>query len=397
MTADIALPGATTFDGLLAWCREQRRNGPVRYNEAQDAWELFDHADVSRVLLDPATFSSDFSGLAPSQPDFDLFLKGDITGIDPPRHRKLRGLVSQALTPRMVAELASRIRAHVEGLLDETGGAAGFDFVEVLADPLPILVMSELLGIPASDWPVLRGWARTMLGTDVGDDTTDADIARAMAELAPTMRAMNAYLAAHIQRMRARPGADLTSRLILAELDGERLADDEILGFIGNMLAAGHITMIAHLTNIVAMLDEHPDVAAVLRADPSARPAAMEEVLRYRPPFPQFGRRTTGDVEIAGITIPGDRMITLWVASANRDPSRFDQPDLFDIHREPNPHVTFGKGIHFCLGAAVARLETMTALDVLLRRYGEIKVGPGVEFRNPWLVTAAKRLPVEVS
>ncbi|HEX4722805.1 MAG TPA: cytochrome P450 [Pseudonocardiaceae bacterium] len=395
MTVSDLAPDPTTFDGMIAWCREQRRHGPVRYNEHQNGWELFDHADVGRVLFDPVTFSSDFSGLAPSQEDFDLFVKGDITGVDPPRHRKLRGLVSQALTPRMIADLAPRIRIRTDALLDEVGDE--FDLVDALADPLPIMVIAELLGIPVADWPLLRGWATVMLGSDdVRDDTTNEDIARALAELAPTVRELNAYLAAHVQHCRAHPGDDLTSRLVAAEVDGQRLADDEILGFVGSLLSAGHITMTALLTSAIVLLDQHPDAAAELRADPTKRPAAFEEVLRCRPPFPQIGRRTTGAVEIAGTSIPADSMITLWVAAANRDGTRFADPDTFDIHRRPNPHLAFGHGIHFCVGAPLARLEAAIVLDVLFGRYTDIAVAPAPEFRNPWLMTTAKRLPVAV-
>jgi cytochrome P450 len=393
---DLAPPDAS-FDEMIAWCRTQRRNGPVRYNEHQQGWELFDHADVARVLFDPATFSSDFSGLAPTQEDFDLFIKGDITGVDPPRHRKLRSLVSQALTPRMVADLAPRIRANTVDLLDRLDGADRFELVDALADPLPIVVIAEMLGIPATDWPLLRGWATVMLGSDdVRDDTTQEDMARALAELAPTVREMNAYLMDHVRRCRKRPGDDLTSRLVAADVDGQHLDDDEILGFVGSLLSAGHITMTAMLTSAIVLLDQHPDAAAEVRAEPAARPAALEEVLRCRPPFPQIGRRTTTEVEIAGTTIPADSIITLWVAAANRDGTRFTEPDRFDIHRKPNPHLAFGHGIHFCVGAPLARLEAGIVLDVLFDRYREIVVDPAPEFRNPWLLTTAKRLPLVV-
>jgi cytochrome P450 len=397
---DLGTPGTSAFDSMIAWCREQRRNGPVRYNEAQQSWEFYDYADVAHVLSDPATFSSDFSGLAPSQEDFDLFIKGDITGVDPPRHRKLRNLVSQALTPRMVAGLAPRIRARTEALLDALDGAERFDMVDALADPLPIMVIAEMLGIPIDDWPLLRDWASTMLGNDdVRDDMTQEDMERALVDLAPTVRELNTYLREHIQRCRADPGDDLTGRLIAAEVDGQRLDDDEILGFVGAVLSAGHITMTAMLTSAIVLLDANPQAAAELRADPAPRPAALDEVIRCRPPFPQIGRRTTTEVEIAGTTIPANAMITLWVAAANRDPARFADPDRFDIHRKPNPHLAYGHGIHFCVGAPLARLEASVVLDTLFDRYRDITIAadPPTEFRNPWLLTTAKYLPLSVA
>jgi cytochrome P450 len=310
----------------------------------------------------------------------------------------MRSLISQAYTPRMVADLAPRIRACAVDLLDQVDGADGFDLVEVLADPLPIAVIADMLGIPVTDWPLLHKWENVLLGEDdVSEDTTPEDITRVLEGMAPTVREMNQYLRAHVQRCRAHPGDDLTSRLVAAEVDGQRLADDEILGFVGSLLSAGHITMTAMLTSMIVLLDQHPDAAAEVRADPTARPAALEEVLRCRPPFPRVGRRTTREVEIAGTSIPADNMVSLWVAAANRDETKFAEPDRFDIHRKPNPHLAFGHGIHFCVGAPLARLEATIVLDVLFDRYREIAVAPGVEFRNPWLITTAKRLPVLVA
>jgi len=389
----------TTFDGMIAWCRDQRRLGPVRYNENQQTWGIFDHADVTRVMSDPVTFSSDCTGLAPSQEDFDLLAKGDITGIDPPRHRQLRNLVSQAFTPRTVADLAPRVRADTVRLLDQLDGADRFDLVDALADPLPLMVIAEMLGVPEADWPLLRGWETILIGDDedVREDTTPEEIAGALDRLAPTVRDMNDYFRDHVRRCREHPGDNVTSRLVTAAVDGQTLTDDEILSFVASLMSAGHVTMTAMLTSAIVLLDQHPDATAELRTNPAARPAALEEVLRCRPPFPRLGRRTTREVTIAGTTIPADSMITLWVAAANRDGARFTDPDRFDIHRTPNPHLAFGHGIHFCLGTALARLEAAVVLDVLFARYREIAVEPGPEFRNPWLLTTAQRLPVVVS
>jgi cytochrome P450 len=399
LTVPDSPPDPTSHDAMIAWCREQRRDGPVRFNGNQQAWELFDYVDVTRALFDPVTFSSDFSGVAPSQEDFDLFIRGDITGIDPPRHRKLRGLVSQALTPRTVAALAPRITAIAGGLLDQLEGAEQFDLVEAIADPLPIMVIAEMLGIPVADWPLLRQWSAIMLGRDeVGDDTTPEQIAQALEELAPTVREMNRYLAGHVRRCRARPGDDLTSQLIAAEVDGQRLDDEEILGFVGALLSAGHITMTSLLTSVVVLLDQHPDAAAAVRAEPGVRPGALEETMRYRPAFPQLGRRTTREVEVAGTTIPADAMVTLWVAAANRDAAKFPEPDHFDVHRKPNAHLALGHGIHFCVGAPLARLEASIVLTMLLDRYRDMAVAADrpVRFRNPWLIASAARLPMTV-
>src|SRR5262249_21689951 len=163
--------------------------------------------------------------------------------------------------------------------------------------------------------------------------------------IAPTMRDMNSYLLGHIRGRRAHPADDLTSHLVAAEMDGERLDDEEIVGFIGLLMIAGHITTTALLGNAILILDQHPDAAAALRADPTLLPAAIEEVLRFRSPFPRLARRTATQVRIEQHTISPDQIILLWVASANRDSAQFPDPDRFDIHRTPNPHLAFGHGI----------------------------------------------------
>jgi len=233
----------------------------------------------------------------------------------------------------------------------------------------------------------------------MNQQTTEIKLDPALFEaIAPTMREMNAYLLAHIQRRRARPADDLTSDLVAAEMDGERLDDEEIVGFIGLLMIAGHITTTALLGNAILILDEHPDAAAALRADPTLLPAAIEEVLRFRSPFPRLARRTAAEVSIEQHTIGTDQIILLWVASANRDGAQFPDPDRFDIHRTPNPHLAFGHGIHFCLGAPLARLEARIALGILLERYRTIAVARDqpVQFYNPWTIISAKRLPVRV-
>jgi cytochrome P450 len=212
------------------------------------------------------------------------------------------------------------------------------------------------------------------------------------------MREMNAYFLDYIRSRRARPGNDLTSKLVQAEVDGERLADEEIVGFVGLLLIAGHITTTATLGNSVVSFQDNPDAVAEVRADPRLLPAAIEEVLRVRTPFPRLGRITRVDTEVGGVRIPAGQIVLPWLTAANRDERVFTEPHRFDIHRKPNPHVTFGHGIHFCLGAPLARLEARVALRLLLERYRDIEVAGDeqVEHRNPWTMVAVTRLPLEV-
>jgi len=401
-TTSRAAPGPFTLEALLDWLRHQREAGSIRHDEQQRIWQVFGYADAERMLSDPGVFSSDFSEIMPHQRDFDLFARGNFVRMDPPKHRKLRGLVSQAFTPRMVTGLAPRVAEVTGELLDGLRGAERFDLVDRLAYPLPVIVIAELLGIPVEDRAIFRQWAETLFSSN--QQTTELRLDEAALKalfdaVAPTMREMNSYLLAHIQRRRARPVDDLTSALVGAEVDGERLDDQEIVGFIGLLLLAGHITTTALLGNSILSFDEHPNAAVELRADPSRLPVAIEEVLRYRSPFPRLVRRAAGNAELHGHAIAANEIVILWVASANRDPAQFSDPDRFDIRRTPNPHLAFGHGIHFCLGAPLARLEARIALGMLLERYREIAVAHDepAEFYNPWTMISAKQLPVHVS
>jgi cytochrome P450 len=400
-TTSTTEPTPFTLEALLSWLRRQRDVGSIHHEEQKHIWQVFGYAEVERILSNPRAFSSDFSGIMPAQRDFDLFARGNFVRMDPPRHRKLRGLVSQAFTPRMIHGLAHRIAELTAELLDNLGGADRFDLVDGLAHPLPVIVIAELLGIPVADRTIFRHWADTLFSQNEQTSEIKLDEAtlRALFDaVAPTMREMNGYLLAHIQDRRARPANDLMTELVNAEVDGERLDDQEIVGFVGLLLIAGHITTTALLGNAIITLDEHPEAAAELRADPTRLPAVIEEVLRYRPPFPRLARRAATDVDLDGLTIGANQVIILWVASANRDGAQFPDPDRFDIHRTSNPHLAFGHGIHFCLGAPLARLESKIALGILLERYRWIAVGGDepVEFHNPWSMISAKRLPVVV-
>lgn len=393
---------AHTLPDLLAWLERARRRGQVHHDDTQQCWQVLGHPEGSRVLADPGTFSSDLGDLMPRQEDVELFQRGNFVRMDPPRHRRLRGLVSQAFTPRTVAGLAPRIAEVTRGLLDAGGGDRGerLDLIDDLAYPLPVMVIAELLGLPTSDRPVFRRWADALF--DRGNVEPDTSLPRLSAQAvrrsAPTMREMNGYLLDRLRASRARPGDDLTSRLVQAEVDGHRLDDTEIVGFVGLLLLAGHVTTTATLGNTVLCFDEHPDAASQVRADPTLLPAAIEEVLRVRTPFPRLARRATTDAEVGGAVIPAGDLVVTWLTAANRDERVFGDPDRFDLHRPANPHLTFGHGIHFCLGAPLARLEARIALGILLERYREIAVATDVpvEHRDPWLMVGATRLPLDV-
>jgi cytochrome P450 len=382
-----------TFEHFLAWLEDSRRLGQVHFDDKSQCWHVLGHPETSAVLSTPAVFSSDLTALQPEQDDLALFQRGNFVRMDPPQHRKLRTLVSQAFTPKVVAGLEPRIAELTTRLLDRAGER--FDLIDALAYPLPVIVIAELLGIPTSDQGLFRRWADVLLGQEIDPDQAVAEASgQAVAAVAPTMREMNAYFLDHIRSRRTHPGSDLTSRLVAAEVDGERLADEEIVGFVGLLLIAGHITTTATLGNSVVCFEDNPDAAAEVRADPALLPAAIEEVLRVRTPFPRLGRITTADAEVGGVSIPAGQIVLPWLTAANRDERVFAEPHRFDILRRPNPHLTFGHGIHFCLGAPLARLEARVALGLLLQRYWDIEVADGVEHRNPWTMVAVAKLPL---
>ncbi|MFB7741710.1 MULTISPECIES: cytochrome P450 [Streptomyces] len=399
VSTDQKTSDAFLLDELPGRWRDLCAAGPIRRDERQGVWQVVDHETSSAVLADPATYSSDLSSLAPTQEDFATFTQGNFVGMDPPEHRKLRALVSQAFTPRVVQGLEPRIAAVCDRLLNSVVDQDRFDLVETLAYPLPIIVIAELLGIPAEEHRTFQDWASVLFGGDqLGEAPDMADLERALAAIAPTVREMNSYMLDHIRGCRAAPGDDLTSRLIAAEVDGVRLTDQEMVGFVALLLVAGHITTTALLGNAVVTLDRHPEAAAALRKDPDLIPPAVEEVLRWLPPFPELGRRVTRPVVLDGHELAADSMVMVHLGAANRDPARFERPDVFLADRRPNPHLTFGHGIHFCFGAPLARLEARIALNMMNERFRNLAIPSydDIVLQNPAVLIGVRHLPVEV-
>ncbi|GAA0434490.1 cytochrome P450 [Actinoplanes capillaceus] len=385
---------------LLAWLERLRGRGQVVHDDKQHCWHVLGHPEASAVLSDPGAFSSDLSGLVPRQEDFALFEQGTFVRMDPPRHRKLRGLVNQAFTPRVVALLEPRIAQVTNELLDGAGGETRVDLIERLAYPLPVIVIAELLGIPASDRPIFHRWADDLFNQQNIDPEQSllATATEQMDTVVPTIREMNTYLLQRIRARRADLADDLMSKLILAEVDGEHLADEEIIGFVGLLLLAGHITTTATLGNAILCFEENPEAAAAVRDDPGLLPDTIEEVLRYRTPFSRLARLTTRGVRTGEVDIPAGAVVMPWLAAANRDERVFTEPNRFDVHRTRNPHLAFGHGIHFCIGAPLARLEARVALGIMFQRYADISVAADepVEEVNPWLMTSVNRLPLDL-
>lgn len=353
----------------LEWQRAMRDTEPVWWDPGTGSWNVFRYQDAATVLGDHRTFSSDFSSVFPDRAELT---EGSILAQDPPRHHQLRSLVSQAFTPRAVADLAPRVARLAGELLDRGSGRDRVELVGDLAHPLPVIVIAELLGVPAEDRPRFKAWADALLEEGRADPRDRA----ALDAVAARLRRFHDYLQDHVRERRARPRPDLLTRLVTAELDGRRLGDQEIVGFATLLLLAGHITTTILLGNAVRCLDEHPGAQAALRADATLIPAAVEEVLRYRSPFARTSRVTTSAVRLGDRVIGPEQLVHVWLLSANHDERRFERPDDFVVDRRPNPHLAFGRGIHFCLGAPLARLEATIALGLLLRRWSRLRLDP---------------------
>ncbi|WP_433696930.1 cytochrome P450 [Nocardiopsis sp. CA-288880] len=381
---------------LLAWLRRRREHTPVWADEETGSFHVFRHADAVRVLSEPDLFSSDFSALAPPpDPGSPDFSSGALSVTDPPFHGRLRGLISQAFTPRTVAGLEGRIGEVTDQLLDSLDGRTEIDLVSDIAYPLPVTVIAELLGIPSQDQDLFRSWAELLL-----PDVQEVRVGRLgdgpqPAERARRLNMMRDYLLSHVRDRRGKDRGDLISRLVAAEQDGERLTDDQAVNFSAFLLLAGHLTTTLLLGNALLCLQEEPGAMARLREDRSLVPAAVEETLRHRPPVVFQYRLAKRDTEIGGVPVPAGRIVVSWVLSANRDAERFPDPDRFLLDRGSVPHLTFSHGIHYCLGAPLARMEAVTLFNRLLDRYGTIECGEPVFQRRPD-VFGVRSLPLHV-
>ncbi|MET8337974.1 cytochrome P450 [Streptosporangium canum] len=383
------------------WLHGPRSRRPVEYDVDAGMWNVYGYPELQEILGDPATFSSDTMRLVPKDliPGGDEFsMAGFITQIDPPEHGKLRKLVSNAFTRKVVADLEPRIAALTHELLDAARDRGKLELVTDLAYPLPVIVIAELLGVPGGDRALFKQWADALFQRDTKislakpAEQQNVDL---QATLKP-WKEMSAYLAGHAAERRRQPRADLLTKLVEAEVDGERLPDDQVVNFAIILLLAGHITTTMLLGNTVLCLDAFPEQQDKVRADRASIPAVIEESLRLFTPFAALGRATTRDVELGGVTIPADHMVMAWLGAANRDPRQFPDPEVFDPGRDPNPHLGFGRGIHFCLGAPLARLEGRVALNILLDRVNPLRTDPGdpVEFIPTPTMTGVRRLPL---
>lgn len=335
------------------WYETMRENEPVRYDEDHQRWDVFRYDDVKRVLSDYETFSS--AGVS----DFDPggALGTVMTDVDPPEHNRLRGVVDEYFKPGNLRELRPSIRSIVDDQLDQAlEDGADVEVISELTAPVTVLTISRLLGIPSDQWDVIRQWSFTSdMETDIGQ----------------MFEQMSEYFGELIQERRQDPRDDLLS--VIADPETP-LSEDERVAFCILLFLAGHGTTTHAVGNALWTLEEQ-GLYEALRDGEIDRKSTFEEVLRYRRPVHSIaGRRTTEEVELNGTVIPAGEQVTSWIGAANRDSRQFDDPDRFDPDRRPNPHIAFGFGLHYCLGAPLAKLEGDVILKAVTDRIETIEL-----------------------
>jgi pimeloyl-[acyl-carrier protein] synthase len=372
-----------------------REKDPV-HQSPMGFWVLTRYDDVVMSLRDPRFGRDGFAPLLEANygPEgAEGNLPRSMLMRDPPDHTRLRTLVNKAFTPRVIEGMRSHIQSIVDRLLDRVQGTRTMDVIADLAYPLPVTVICEMLGVPLEDHEAIRGWSSDIARSlDAIGLLADPDVVKRGGD---ARRALGEYFRRLLPERRRNPQADLLSLLIAAEEQGDRLNEGELLAMCMLLFIAGHETTVNLIGNGLLALLDHPDQLEKLRDAPALIPVAVEELLRYDSPVQRTARITNADVEIQGRQIPTGSMVVAAIGAANRDPSHFVDPDRLDIARADNRHVAFGFGIHFCIGAPLARVEGQIALATLLRRMPTIAPRPAApDWRESSTLRGLKTLPV---
>lgn len=360
------------------------------------AWLVTRYDDVSQLLKDPRFAKNRHTAMTPEQlkklpwvPPMFRPLERNMLDLDPPDHTRLRDLVHKAFTPRLIERMRARVQSLADELLDKVAKKGQMDLIRDYALPLPMTIITEILGVPARDHEKFHKWSKVLVS---------ADQVTGGWRILPAMFMFIRYLRRFFKARRADPKDDLASALIDAEQAGDRLSEDELLAMVILLLVAGHETTVNLIGNGMLELLRHQGELDRLRADPSLMKPAVEELLRFTSPvFMSTERYAREDVAIQGVTIPRGQMVFGVIGSANRDESVFENPDRLDVGREPNKHLGFGLGAHYCLGAPLARLEAQIAINTLLRRMPRLRLRSAPEtlkWRPSLVLRGLDALPV---
>jgi cytochrome P450 len=392
------LDPATRRDPFALYARG-RREHPVFVHEGLPlrVHSVFRYADVQAILRDADAWSNVFQ-LQALAPELAQARPPSMLGTDPPEHTRLRSLVGKAFTPRIVQRLEGRMAEIAASLLDEALAKREVDLVEALTYPLPVTAIAEIIGIPAEDRARFKAWSDRAVANLGVAFMSGVDPERVRRQLA-LFEEMRSYLVPLAEERRRSPREDLLTGLVRAEHEGSKLSHEEMISMLVLLLVAGNETTTTLIGNAVQVLVAHPAEQARLRKEPRLLPTAIDEVLRFASPVQFAPRRARRAGELHGVEIRENDAVLCWIGSANRDESVFAEPDRFDPAREPNPHLSFGFGIHYCLGANLARLEARVALEALLARTRRIALAsdeplplhPSPVFR------AVTRLPVRLA
>jgi hypothetical protein len=397
VATDLQLTSTEVVADPYPYFAAARAEAPVQWHNGLSMYLTFTHAAANAVLR-TRTLGRLWKPRWPDvpMPAFVLIHVNSLLENEPPMHTRLRRLVAGAfarghverLRPR-VAELADRLASDVA---DAGADGSAVDLISYYAEPLPVQVIAELLGVPEPDWPLLRPWSNAIV------KMYEYAVSPAQRESAETAsREFVEYLRELVAQRRKAPGADLISSLI-AETDSEggRLTEDELVTTCTLLLDAGHEATVNVVGNGVTALLTQTDQLARLVADPDLVPTAVEELIRYDSPLQLFERTAVSDTEIAGVVVRAGEKIAALLGAANRDPAVFDDPDRFDVARADNPHLGFGAGIHFCVGAPLARVELQASLHTLLRRFPKLSLAAMPQRRPEFVIRGVQSLPVTV-
>ena len=409
MSQRTSIPQVGTREWLLdpsQWYGFMRHNSPIIFKEQADSWWVFKYSDVENVLTKFRTFSSQFAGYGerraatsntsdleefgnekPQQSTASSSIGLSMIGTDPPLHTKLRNMVSKFFTPKAIESLEPRITEIATTYIEQMHQKTSFDFVSDLAEPLPVTVIAEMLGIPIEDRKKFKHWSDSIVGASesVGIETN---------------LELSEYFGKIVEERNKKPqAADLISSVVHQEVDGQKLSRDEVIGFCILLLVAGNETTTNLLGNAIDLFSKHNSFG-LLKSDPALIPGAIEEVLRFSSPVKGMIRICIQDTELGGgEKVKAGQGVMAWIGSANRDESVFKDAEKFDITRRPNPHIAFGHGIHMCLGAPLARLESKVALNLFVERFGDRKISIDHEHKEPmssFIIHGLKSLPVHV-
>jgi len=359
---------------------ELRASDPVHWSDIMGSWVLTRYDDVVATMRDPRRFSNagrhalSLDRLPEhvrkkAKPIYEHYAVG-LIHTDPPDHTRMRALINKVFTVRAMESLRPRVQKIVDDLLDAAAPNGQMDVMAALAYPLPVAIISQILGIPAEDNDNFAYWNEGVNELTASGRTTEANLARGL----PIFQHLRAYLRDLIEKRRRDPQDDLLSALVMVEEEGDRLSEEELITNYQTLITAGFETTMNLIGTGLLTLLRHPDQLARLRSDPSLTASAVEELLRYETPFQRNWRVAAQDVELGGKRIRRGQLVAQMLGAANRDPEVFPDPDRFDISRNSGSHIAFGYGIHFCIGAPLARIEADIAFRTLLRRFPKLRL-----------------------